>query len=60
MSKEIKKVRVRLAGDCHVDGVACKKGDIVLINEKTETGEPFAREFGEVLKGSAPEDEGGK
>jgi hypothetical protein len=54
MSKEIKKVRVKIKAACHVDGVVVQSGDIVLLPEKTESGEPFAVLFGEIQKDAPP------
>jgi hypothetical protein len=41
---ETKKVRVKLAARCLVDGVECEAGDVVLMDSA------IAKEFGEVQK----------
>jgi hypothetical protein len=41
---EVKKVRVKLAADCLVDGVVMKAGDVVAIDSA------IAKDFGEIQK----------
>lgn len=51
--KEVKKVAVEISHRCLVDGIEREAGDIVLMDEKTADGEPFAKLFGTVMRGKA-------
>lgn len=53
---EIKKVAVEISHCCLVDDVVRNPGDVVLMDEKTAEGEPFAKLFGTVLKGKLAEE----
>ena len=50
---DVKKVNVKLAARCLVDGQIREAGDIVELPELADDGKPLAAVFGEIIKAPA-------
>lgn len=53
MADEIQKVAVEIKTACYVGGKLVQPGDVVVMDETTATGEPFAALFGKVIRNKA-------